>query len=674
MKMRSGFFVIAILAFILGTITIFPIIETSLKWSVDRLSSAQRENVRRFLAESINDKKVYLQNLRNLIQSDANLAGALVLADASHDYTMFNEQINEFRHKSNLEYFALLPAHKIHSTNATVENCLAEFVKTDAGEALCKNGEHVFLALISPVYLYGKHVGTMFLGANLDEGANSKAAHGESQQPLFSLIKNSENVENEVYRVDSNAVVADLKPNNETINSVAATLRKVILFGSTIALVFILIFITLGLRYFFLEPFQSILSDLGRAFSHIEGQKEFTFHRPPFLLRENKRLLGALETFITKITNYERRLVESNKKLIDSEKNAAIGRTSRQVAHDIRSPLTALQLILRAADQFPESHRELLVQAVSRINNIANELLKTYRSNSVKSEIAPPAISPVDEYIHLCAQEKSLLANDKKIKINISSRVGAGATVLMAAVTFQNIISNLLSNAIEASEEKTSIQIEYAKVGGFIHITIKDQGKGIPEDILKRLGNEELSFGKSEGNGLGLFSAKQAVEATGGKFLIRSEVGRGTTVEMQLVAAKNQVRYVEKVKIHHSAKIIVIDDDKTVHEVWRHRLNEIATSQTVFISNIMTASQFEAWFASNGVGASKSKYQYFVDYDFHNSDFTGIDLIEKYNLASQSVLVTAHYAENDVADQAAALNVPILPKPSLATIPFDVDS
>ncbi len=679
MRIANAFIAIAVVSLFLGTLAILPLTKQSLNWSVERLSEVQKENLRQIIENSFEDKRVYLANLSKVIQSDANLSGALVLAEASRDYSVYNEQIEDFRHRSNLEFFEMLPKNKLVSKNPVVSACLKEFDGKLTGEALCQDDEHVLVASVAPLYLYGDAVGIVFMASNLvGVKPGVRGTLNVDGKSLFRMVRSNQRLSDEVYRLGDSAVVADLKPNVESISAVNRTLQKIIALGSIVALLFMLLFIGLAVRYFFLYPFETIIADLARASTSVEIKNTFEFREPRFLLWENRQLLLGLKTFVAQITLYERRLIETNTKLVESEKSAAIGRLSRQVAHDIRSPLTALQLVLKEAHNYPEANRELLVAAVKRITNIANDLLSNYRK-----EVRPNAASAVkstlvletrlDENIRLCLREKAPLAASKNVQIDYHRDDGIGEVVVALQETqLQNVISNLLTNAIEASKQNGKIVLALSKKGSLTEILIRDFGHGMPEEVLKKAGVEEMTFGKEGGNGLGLFSARQRIESIGGEFKIRSEVNEGTEITMRIPWREVVEEYRSHISIQQGASIIIVDDDKAIHEVWRHRLAELAASQTVFISNIMTAEQFRIWYSDRSKNGHEI-FQFFVDYDFQDPRTNGLELIAEFGIASRSTLVTAHFAEPEVLSRSRELNVKILPKNRLADAPFLVE-
>ncbi|MBS8265919.1 sensor histidine kinase [Mesobacillus boroniphilus] len=106
-------------------------------------------------------------------------------------------------------------------------------------------------------------------------------------------------------------------------------------------------------------------------------------------------------------------------------------------------------------------------------------------------------------------------------------------------VRFEQIIINLLDNARKYSEEGSTTTIQVFKKSGRVHITVKDEGKGIPEEdqawVFDRFYRVDKSRSKAlGGSGLGLAIVKELVEAHGGKISLRSELGKGTTFEITI--------------------------------------------------------------------------------------------------------------------------------------------
>ncbi len=212
---------------------------------------------------------------------------------------------------------------------------------------------------------------------------------------------------------------------------------------------------------------------------------------------------------------------------------------ARQAAHDIRAPLSALNVLSQTLEHLPEESRELAQAAIRRISDIANDLL-------LKSKMNPPesrkshAHEEVAPLIQEIVSEKQLLLSRRgRIHIDFNITEACRGVCEINRSDLQRVISNLLNNAIEAFDaESGQIAVNVESMKDQIEIKISDNGKGIPNEILQSLGQKEISYGKfgqsHSGNGLGVLHAKNFVESFGGTMEISSQVGHGTTIKLSL--------------------------------------------------------------------------------------------------------------------------------------------
>jgi signal transduction histidine kinase len=211
----------------------------------------------------------------------------------------------------------------------------------------------------------------------------------------------------------------------------------------------------------------------------------------------------------------------------DSSKD--LSKVAKQAAHDIRSPLSALNILSRTClNDMPEEVRDLMAAAIQRINEIANDLLNTPSTPAV-SDASNCVVKQIEQII----EEKRLVYKDVQINF-INHAQGSTVTCGLPKAELQRIVSNLLNNAIEASEDrKGPITIEVKVFPFFIDIVIEDKGKGIPKRILAEIGQEGFSFDK-RGTGLGVFHAKSTLKSLGGAFNVASTLRVGTKISMRI--------------------------------------------------------------------------------------------------------------------------------------------
>jgi len=214
---------------------------------------------------------------------------------------------------------------------------------------------------------------------------------------------------------------------------------------------------------------------------------------------------------------------------------------ANQVAHDIRSPLSAMNLALSKIDNVDTEIKEVLGTASQRISQIANELLERSRIRNAPNSRSKnqSTLSKNDDGVNLVQIVGQVIA-EKRIEYGKNSQISLiedfnkelESWVLGTSSDIQRIVSNLVNNSIEATrgEEKNIVTVSIRNYEEHIELSVGDSGKGIPAEVIERIGSKGFSFGKSNGNGLGVFDAKIKIESWGGRFKILSQVDSGTLV------------------------------------------------------------------------------------------------------------------------------------------------
>lgn len=199
-----------------------------------------------------------------------------------------------------------------------------------------------------------------------------------------------------------------------------------------------------------------------------------------------------------------------------------------QVAHDIRSPLSFLNIVFNIPEKLNEN-AEAAKKAISRLNEIAESLLQRFRE---PEQIANGRLSKFN--IQTCVQDILLEKAAQLAGIQTECLFEGDQFVLGDAVEFRRLVSNILNNSIEALSSEGKIRISgIACNDGTLEIQFIDNGRGMSPDVLAKAGQLGFSSGKV-GTGLGIYSARKAVEHWGGKLEITSQVGTGTEVTITL--------------------------------------------------------------------------------------------------------------------------------------------
>ena len=213
--------------------------------------------------------------------------------------------------------------------------------------------------------------------------------------------------------------------------------------------------------------------------------------------------------------------------LRNSEKLSVVGQMAAGVAHEIRNPLTTIKGMLQLSkDRFQTDHYNLLMSEVDRMNFIVSELLVLGKPNVTHfSEIELSSI--LDDTLKLA--ESQALMNG----ISITSDIKSCGAIYCDPNQIKQVFINILKNSMEAMPFGGTIHV-IAEINGseqLIHFV--DNGEGIPQDVLNKIG-QPFCTTKKDGNGLGIMMVKKIIEAHKGKIKFSSQVKSGTTVDIRL--------------------------------------------------------------------------------------------------------------------------------------------
>lgn len=355
---------------------------------------------------------------------------------------------------------------------------------------------------------------------------------------------------------------------------------------------------------------------------------------------------------------------------------AAVGQMASQVAHDIRSPLAALDASLKSAAQLPEEQRVMVRHAVNRIRDIANNLLEKTRlrpagESAGKGE--PRELCLLSSVIDPVVTEKRLQFGSRAgVHIDFElTRDSYGLFASVQPVELGRVVSNLVNNAVEVLGDKGSVRLGLTHAGGQVLLTVADDGAGIPKPILEKLGRRGATFGKAEGHGLGLYHARSTVEGWGGALDISSEPGRGTVVTVRLPRAGTPPDFVRGLELVPGRAVVVLDDDSTIHHIWQGRFKEAgAPERDIDIIHFIEPVRLRKWVANNREKAAGALYLF--DYELIGYTETGLSLAAELGLGSRVILVTSRHEEKAVTDEAKRLKIRIVPKALAGLVPVTI--
>lgn len=251
----------------------------------------------------------------------------------------------------------------------------------------------------------------------------------------------------------------------------------------------------------------------------------------------SKGEIGLLQnTFKDMVAAMGRRRAASENQIIQSEKQASVGRLAAGVAHEINNPLTGVltytHMLLRRKDIAPEvrSDLETIVAATERVRKIVKGLLDFSRQTKLDPE--PTEIN------RLVGSTIELLENQALVKgVAIKFKPGENLPLVkLDRSQFQSVLINIIINALDATEPGGNVNV-YTATGlsgngasrKGIEITIADTGCGIPPENLDKLFDPFFTTKAiGQGTGLGLSVSFGIVKRHGGNIRVQSELGKGS--------------------------------------------------------------------------------------------------------------------------------------------------
>lgn len=199
---------------------------------------------------------------------------------------------------------------------------------------------------------------------------------------------------------------------------------------------------------------------------------------------------------------------------------------SRQVAHDIRSPLSAIRILLQRAGLKPD-HAAVAQASFERMDRIANDVLARGTQGPLGTRCFPQTV------VERILREKQAEFADAP-ELVWSVNIEACPLVHADEQELGRLLSNLLNNSIEALPNRAgTISLAVRAASGISTVEIKDTGLGLSPTQLAKLGQRGWTT-KPKGNGLGLHHAMQSVASWGGKLSVTSKEGVGTAVTIEL--------------------------------------------------------------------------------------------------------------------------------------------
>ncbi|MEQ9423754.1 MAG: ATP-binding protein [Cyclobacteriaceae bacterium] len=227
----------------------------------------------------------------------------------------------------------------------------------------------------------------------------------------------------------------------------------------------------------------------------------------------------------------------AEREMIMAEKIAMTGKIARSIAHEVRNPLTNLNLALeQLSDEIPESddstlYVDIIKRNADRIGQLITELLESSKPKSLEL-LSQPIYPVLDEALKLTKDRLKL--REMKLKESFEKDL---PDVRVDKAQLKTALLNIFINATEAMKTGVGVLLVEAKrTSDEIVIKISDNGKGIEKKNLTELFDPYFTAKKS-GMGLGLTAVRNIINGHNGSIEVDSEIKKGTSFTIQLPIA-----------------------------------------------------------------------------------------------------------------------------------------
>lgn len=226
--------------------------------------------------------------------------------------------------------------------------------------------------------------------------------------------------------------------------------------------------------------------------------------------------------------------------LISAQRTAAWAEVARRLAHEIKNPLTPIQLsaerlAMKLADRLDPEGREMLERSTRTIVNQVEAMKNLVNAFRDYAKLPAPLLAPLD----LNGLLREVLFLYESTQVRVRAELGSKLPLVLGdASQLRQIIHNLLQNALDALGDDSAgeIQLSTRQEGERVVLTLRDNGPGFPPELLTRA-FEPYFTTKTRGTGLGLAIVKKIIDEHGGDIRLANPEAGGAEVRIRLGVA-----------------------------------------------------------------------------------------------------------------------------------------
>lgn len=486
----------------------------------------------------------------------------------------------------------------------------------------------------------------------------------DSFEELRSRIKSTDSNNVKIFMiysaVDKGNKCSPIYVKNYNVTSLCASIpdsRFSILIRKNIFILFFTLFF-LALIYAFIYHFfiGRILSPLYKFLQNLTKitEGEYVNQAVDSKYLEINALISSSNTIVKK-------LKANQENEIEKVKIETVAKVATQAAHDIRSPLEMLKGIKDDISLLPEDSRRRIQLGINRIEEITFNLLKANKQHKDDTDLVEDQ-ELLGLSLSVLMEKRIELRNRENLEI--TELFGHHSYSLFSKINrnvFKSILSNLINNSADAIVNKSGkIELRLFSENNLNVIKISDNGRGIDSEIAKNLFSKGFTT-KENGNGLGLFNARQDIRAYGGDISFESYPDSGTVFKILLPQSFAPPIFVRSICTNTFDKIIILDDDPAFHDAWLIRLH----ITKIKIEHVFSVKEMLLRYDS-----VDSNILLLTDFELMDDEYDGIDLISKLGCWDNSILVTARSEEMDIQQRCKKHGIKLLSKLLVNYVPI----